>query len=147
MLLSANTLRKIKPLSPFVERSVIRGRSYGLSLAGYDVRCAQNISLHYGKFSLASTVERFRMPNSVLGIVKNKSSWARLGLNVYETVIEPGWEGYLTIEMVNNSRTIEIYEGDPIAQVLFFQVDDRTPGYSGKYQHQKNAPQEAVLEL
>lgn len=147
MLLSAVNLRAIKPVDPFIERTVINGKSAGVSVAGYDIRIKETVTLAPGDFSLASTVERFDMPTDILGLVKNKSSWARVGLNVFETVIEPGWNGFLTIEMVNLSKfTVHIKAGDPIAQVLFFETDEDTVGYSGKYQDQGSFPQEAIFE-
>lgn len=147
MILSAATLRKIRPVSPFHEKTIFNGKSYGVSVSGYDVRIAQSKELENNEFALASTVEYFKMPKNVMGLVKNKSSWARRGLNVYETVIEPGWEGYLTIEMINHGDTLEILEGDPIAQILFMTTDTETDGYTGKYQFQSSGPQEAIYEF
>lgn len=147
-VLSARSIREILPVSPFVERGIIRGRSYGLSIAGYDVRCAQSIALHPGDFTLVSTVEEFRMPNDVLGLVKDKSSWARKGLSVFNTVIEPGWEGFLTMEIVNHGHEeLIIVEGDPLAQIIFQWVDEETVGYTGKYNFQPNRPVEALFEV
>ena len=71
----------------------------------YDVRitCCDAL-IEPGQFLLAATVERFQMPNDLMGIVHDKSTWARRGLVVQNTVIEPGWHGYLTIE-VDQSRS------------------------------------------
>lgn len=148
MILSAQTIRRIKPIDPFVERGVIRGRSYGLSVAGYDIRIAQDMILFGGDFKLASSVERFDMPDDILAEVKDKSSWAREGLSVFNTVIEPGWRGYLTLELKNQGKKhIVLQAGDPIAQVLFYRLDEPTEApYSGKYQDQENMPVPARLE-
>lgn len=148
MILSAQTIRRIKPVDPFVERGVIRGRSYGLSVAGYDIRIAQDMILFGGDFKLASSVERFDMPDDVLAEVKDKSSWAREGLSVFNTVIEPGWRGYLTLELKNQGKKhIVLQAGDPIAQVLFYRLDEPAEApYSGKYQDQENMPVPARLE-
>src|SRR6478736_2339506 len=69
--------------------------SYGESFAGYDVRVEfdgegriQNRKMHPGEFCLASTVESFIMPQDVIGVVHDKSSWARRGLCVQNTIIE-----------------------------------------------------------
>jgi dCTP deaminase len=140
-------LRELRPVTPFVEKTIQNGMSYGLSVAGYDVRIKEHLYLDGLDFNLASTIEYFKMPKDVIGLVKNKSTWARRGLSVYETVIEPGWEGYLTIEMVNHSENmLNIKSGDPIAQILFMRVDQDTSGYSGKYQCQSAGPQEAIFE-
>jgi dCTP deaminase len=147
MIASAHTLRKIQPVSPFVERGVTRGRSYGLSLAGYDIRHSHTMQLAPGMFRLGSSLEKFTMPKHLLGIVHDKSTWARQGLAVQNTVIEPGWEGYLTLEFTNHSdKTLYIEEGDPIAQVIFHFIDVPTPGYTGKYQNQQEGPQGALFE-
>lgn len=150
MILSAQSIRALKPVHPFEERGVVRGRSYGLSVAGYDIRIAESIMLRPGQFALASSVERFIMPDDVLALVKDKSSWARLGLSVFNTVIEPGWRGFLTLELKNQSSyvPITVLAGDPIAQILFERLDapTETP-YSGKYQDQGAGPQPARLEV
>ncbi len=149
MILSANTLRKLNPpiVTPFLERNVVRGRSYGISLAGYDIRVAQGWTLAPNEFRLFSSLEEFNMPRNVVGRVCNKSSWARVGLDIDNTVIEPGWRGYLTLELHNKSQSmINIVTGDPIAQILFEYTDEETPGYTGKYQLAGNYPQEAMYE-
>lgn len=148
MILSAQTIRALQPVSPFEERSVIRGRSYGLSHAGYDIRIAETVTLYPGQFSLASSVERFTMPADVLALVKDKSSWARLGLSVFNTVIEPGWFGHLTYELKNQgAETLQIVSGDPIAQIIFHRLDEPTErAYDGKYQNQEAGPQPARFE-
>lgn len=149
MILSAQTIRSLQPVRPFEERGVIRGRSYGLSVAGYDIRVAQDIWLRAGEFALASSVERFHMPADVLAMVKDKSSWARVGLSVFNTVIEPGWRGYLTLELKNQgSSLLCIQAGDPIAQIIFQWLDVKTEKpYCGKYQDQEAGPQPARLEV
>jgi len=131
-------------IEPFQERSVIRGRSVGCSIAGYDIQIAEDHKLAPGsshRFELGSSVERFSMPRGVIGLVKDKSSWARQGLNVFNTVIEPGWCGYLTLELVyHGDGLLIIMAGDPIAQVIFHWVDVPGEGYSGKYQNQEAGP-------
>lgn len=148
MILSAKTIRAIQPVRPFCERTVHNGRSYGLSYAGYDVRVKQRVMLRAGEFSLASTVERFEMPDDVLAIVHDKSTWARLGLSVFNTVIEPGWHGWLTLELKNqhHSNHLTIEAGDPIAQIVFQRLDDPAAPYSGKYQSQPDRPVSALME-
>lgn len=135
-------------ITPFHERTILRGRSFGLSMAGYDVRIAQNLDVSPGGFVLGSTVERFDMPADLLGLVKDKSSWARAGIAVQNTVIEPGWKGHLTVEITNHGPDeIRIEAGDPIAQILFMLLAaPAVETYQGKYQNQGPAPQEAILE-
>jgi dCTP deaminase len=119
--------------------------SFGLSHAGYDVRIAETMWLMPGMFSLASTVEEFAMPTDLVAFVHDKSSWARRGLSLFNTVIEPGWHGYLTLEMVNNSTDpIRLSSGDPIAQIIFMRMEEPAEKpYSGKYQNQAAGPQGA----
>ena len=90
MILPAQEIRKLRPLDPFVERKVAFGTTYGLGPAGYDVRIAETIWLWPGRFLLASTMEHFDMPNDVMAIVHDKSTWARRGVAVQNTVIEVG---------------------------------------------------------
>lgn len=152
MILSAQSIRKRKGIiTPFYDRTIAHGMSFGLSSCGYDVRIAQNWQLGVGpgaSFALASTIEHFDMPTNVVGKVHDKSTWVRRGLQVFNTVIEPGWRGYLTLELHNVSHEqIMLYEGMPIAQILFELLDEPThQPYSGKYQDQKNHPVPAKLE-
>jgi len=145
MILPAQSIRKIKPILPFVERTVHNGMSYGLSHAGYDVRIAESVMLGQGVVYLASTMEEFLMPNDLIAFVHDKSSWARRGLSLFNTVIEPGWNGFLTLELVNHSNGgLFIAEGDPIAQIIFMRMEEPTERpYTGKYQNQQRGPQVA----
>jgi dCTP deaminase len=146
-VLSAQTLRYVKPVSPFYERTphLASGTTFGLGPCGYDVRLDQNVVLAPGDFTLASTMEYFTMPADVVGVVHDKSTWARRGLAVQNTVIEPGWCGYLTLELTNHSALeIVLSEGTPVAQILFHALDRETDSpYSGKYQNQERGPQSA----
>lgn len=136
------------------------GVSYGLGEAGYDIRIKQDITFyrlfglipmvriidgdiatwHLGKFALASAIEKFNMSPSCVAIVHDKSTWARRALSVFNTVIEPGWKGYLTLELVYHGRKkLHIPAGSGIAQVLFHLVQEPAH-YNGKYQNQENQP-------
>jgi dCTP deaminase len=130
---------------PFVERDVVRGRSFGLSAASYDVRIAESLTIAPGEFRLASTMERFCIPNDVLMVVHDKSSWARRGLAVFNTILDPGWYGYATLELINHEKSaLVILAGDPIAQVVcHLLTEPTTQPYSGKYQDQGAGPQPA----
>jgi dCTP deaminase len=125
------------------------GMSYGLSVCGYDVRIKQRVVLKPGDFALASTVERFDMPDWVVGIVHDKSTLARMGIALQNTVIESGWNGWLTLEVTNHGRQKVVLEaGQPIAQVLFHALSNPTDRpYCGKYQGQPNKPVEAIHEV
>jgi dCTP deaminase len=162
-----------KPLVfPCLEKTIFEGKSFGLSCAGYDLRIHQDITLYpislssllinaipypvadmlsipYRKwFTLASTVEKMHIPNDVIGVLHDKSTWVRHGLTVQNTVIEPGWRGYLTLELKNEGHKIlHIKAGSPIAQVLFYPLTSATEKpYIGKYQDQPNKPVEPVHE-
>lgn len=142
------------------------GTSWGFSEAGYDIRIKQSVLftaggpsglMHVaigdtpescvlfdkGRFALASAIEQFQMPNWLTGIVHDKSTWARRGLSVFNTVIEPGFCGGLTLELVYHGNTeLIIPAGAGIAQVMFHEI--RQPAeYRGKYQHQSNNPEPA----
>jgi dCTP deaminase len=121
----------------------------GLGPAGYDITLAADVVLNpanmVGSFQLASAQEYFRMPPDIIAYVKDKSSWARRGVAVQNTVIEPGWSGYLTLELTNHSPgLVRLYAGTPIAQVVWHRLDMPTDSpYTGKYQYQSAGPQAA----
>lgn len=136
------------------------GVSYGLGEAGYDIRIKQDITFYrlfglipmvkivdgntttwqFGKFALASAIEKFNMSPSCVAIVHDKSTWARRALSVFNTVVEPGWKGYLTLELVYHGRKkLHIPAGSGIAQVLFHLVQEPAQ-YNGKYMNQENKP-------
>lgn len=154
MILSGKTIQKLQIMEPFYGRTRHEGLTFGCGPAGYDVRVEfddnevqQEVMMLPGQFLLASTIERFTMPSDVVGIVHDKSTWARLGLACQNTVIEPGWQGWLTLELTNHGLDpILIKRGMPIAQVIFHFVDDDTVGYEGKYQDQKRGPVKPIIE-
>jgi len=148
MILPAQYIRIYKPIKPFCERTKSWGMSYGLSAAGYDIRIAEDIMLFKGDFKLASSLEEFNMPNNLLAYVKDKSTWARQGLAVQNTFIEPGWKGYLTLELTNHSQLpITLRSGMPIAQIIFHQLIEPTEQpYDGKYQNQSAGAQRPIFE-
>ncbi len=154
-ILSAQSIRKRgELLTPFVDRTEFRMTNGavltgGLTHAGYDVHLVlADKNMHWiepGEFLLAATVERFKMPNDLIGLVHDKSSMARRGIALQNTVIEPGWEGYLTLEITNHGPDgMYLETGMPIAQVIFHLLDEPTDApYQGKYQNQEFGPQRA----
>lgn len=148
MILSGQSIRRRGIFTPFHERTLAHGMTFGLGPAGYDVRIAETITLSPGGWSLASTIEHFSMPRDLLGRVADKSTWARRGLALQNTIIEPGWRGYLTLELSHHgSGHLIIEAGMPIAQIIFDCLDEpaETP-YSGKYQDQRAGAVPAILE-
>lgn len=136
-------------ITPFVgEKVVHNGMSYGLSAASYDVRIANDLVLRPRGYSLANTLEDFDMPANVVGYVYDKSSWARKFVSAFNTLIDPGFKGNLTLELVNNSiETVELRAGDPICQIVFVWLDEATERpYQGKYQNQKSEPQPFIYD-
>lgn len=149
MILSSNEIAKrMDMIVPFAFGSKFKGLSYGLSIAGYDIRIDQDLWIMPKGFRLASSFEAFCMPTDLIARVCDKSTWARQGITVQNTVIEPGWRGYLTLEICNHScRPRKIFRGAPIAQVIFEEIKNPTTlGYTGKYQNQPRGPQEARFE-
>lgn len=144
--------------------------SYGLSSFGYDVRCANEFkvftNLHAtivdpkafdernfvsfesdvciippNSFALARTVERFTIPRDVLVVCLGKSTYARCGIIVNVTPLEPEWEGYVTLEFSNTTNLpAKIYANEGCAQLVFFQSDQPCDvsykDRAGKYQGQ-----------
>jgi dCTP deaminase len=91
-------------------------------------------------FALAESVERFNIPDDVLAVCTGKSTYARCGLVVPITPLEPGWHGVLTIELSNTAPVpLKVYAEEGIAQLLFFRGVEKCQnpyGYFGQYQGQ-----------
>jgi len=93
-----------------------------------------------GRFLRASAIDKFDMPKRVVSIIHDKSTWAREGLSVFNTVAEPGWTGFLTLEFVfHGNERIDLPAGAGIAQAIFHKTT-RTAQYEGKYQDQEDRP-------
>lgn len=160
-----------KMIEPFEDRRVRpQVISYGLSSYGYDVRIADEFKIFtnvFGamvdpkafdpksfvdyrgdvcviapnSFALGRTIEYFRVPRNVMTICVGKSTYARCGIITNVTPLEPGWEGYITLEISNTTPLpAKIYAHEGIAQILFFESDeDCEVSYAdkaGKYQGQ-----------
>ena len=144
--------------------------SYGTSSYGYDVRCADEFKIFTNinhavvdpkafdpdsfvdfkgdvciippnSFALARTVEYFRIPRSVLTVCLGKSTYARCGIIVNVTPLEPEWEGHVTLEFSNTTPLpAKIYANEGVAQMLFFESDEicevSYADRGGKYQGQ-----------
>lgn len=161
MILNGASLYKAAPIKHMASGKIKEnGYSWGLSEAGYDIRIKQDIlfdgrsscavqkdgSWSDGRFCLASAIEEFQMPPNLVGVVHDKSTWARQGLSVFNTVIEPEWSGFLTLELVYHGKgLLRIPAGTGIAQVVFHLTIENAQ-YAGKYQNQEDKPQEAILE-
>lgn len=91
-------------------------------------------------YALGVTVERFVIPEDILAICLGKSTYARTGVIVNVTPLEPGWTGHLTLEISNSSDSdVRVYAGEGIAQLVFLRGDRPDITYadrSGKYQGQ-----------
>ena len=144
--------------------------SYGLSSYGYDIRCAPEFkiftNIHSAQvdpknfdsrgfvdikgdyciippnsFALARTLEYMRIPANVLVLCVGKSTYARCGLVVNVTPLEPEWEGRITLEFSNTTNLpAKIYANEGVAQLLFFESDEQCSitykQRKGKYQGQ-----------
>jgi dCTP deaminase len=153
MILPAQHIRKFAidylMITPFSERTVFNGKTFGLGPATYDCRCRQRVILGPGEFELASTIERVNLPYDIRATVCDKSSWARLGLSVQNTKIDPGFRGHVTLELNNNhhKNLLIIEEGDPIMQLEFAYLSESTElPYNGKYQDQGDKVVESIWE-
>lgn len=147
MILNGKLLLKAAPIKDMLtSKERAHGVSYGLSEAGYDIRVKQDIYLDTNdRFVLASAIEEFQMPPHLVGVVHDKSTWARQGLSVFNTVIEPGFFGGLTLEIVyHGSGSIRIPAGAGIAQVLFYELHEQAR-YEGKYSGQSTDPTPAIF--
>jgi dCTP deaminase len=145
--------------------------SYGTSSYGYDLRCADEFKIFTNinstivdpkdfdarnfvdfrgpvciippnSFALARTVEYFRIPRDTLVVCLGKSTYARCGIIVNVTPLEPEWEGHVTLEFSNTTPLpARIYANEGVAQMLFFQSDEvcetSYADRGGKYQGQR----------
>lgn len=167
MIINSDELLALEPIKGMATAKVSHnGVSHGLGEAGYDIRIKQDIrfspdaygdfkvslkdgdmlskQVTRGRFALASAMEYFQMPPNLVGVVHDKSTWARRGLSVFNTVIEPGWCGYLTLELVyHGNGVLHIPAGSGIAQVLFHEVAIPQE-YRGKYANQPDRPTPAI---
>ncbi len=153
------------------ERDGNRIISYGTSSYGYDVRCSTEFKIFTNinssivdpknfdaksfvdvssdvciippnSFALARTIETFRIPRNVLTVCLGKSTYARCGIIVNVTPLEPEWEGQVTLEFSNTTPLpAKIYANEGVAQMLFFESDEvcetSYADRGGKYQGQQ----------
>lgn len=160
MIINGKALLKAAPIRDMLaEKRREHGVSHGLAEAGYDIRIKQDITFYpaenqlmidhewvKGRFTIASTLEEFDLPDDLVGVVHDKSTWARKGLSVFNTVLEPKWSGFLTLELVyHGGDVLHIPAGAGIAQVLFHKID-QPAAYNGKYQDQADKPVPAKFE-
>ncbi len=144
----ARMVREHAMIDPFTPAQVSEGITYGLSSYGYDVRLADEFltpvadesvldpkmlpetefhadrrevyTLAPGAFVLGRTLEYLRIPREALGLCYGKSTYARCGLVVNVTPLEPEWEGHVTMCLVNaGPRPVRLHAGDGIAQIVF----------------------------
>jgi len=99
-------------------------------------------------FVLGESIETFHMPDYVMGVCVGKSTYARTGIIVSMTPLEPGWKGVLTLEIYNSlPMPVSIYPGEGICQVIFFEGGKCNATYAdrnGKYQNQAGLTQAKV---
>ena len=158
-------------IKPFVSKQVRKGKiSFGLSSYGYDARVSNEFKIFTNvnsgvvdpkvfkkkvllqkreeciippnSFALARTIEYFKIPENVLVICLGKSTYARCGIIVNVTPLEPGWEGHVTLEFSNTTPLpAKIYANEGVAQFVFLKGNEKPEvSYAerkGKYMKQK----------
>ena len=159
-------------INPFEENQVRDNKiSYGLSSYGYDARVSNEFKIFTNvnsevidpknfkqsnfiskkvseciippnSFVLASTVEYFKIPNDIMVICLGKSTYARCGIIVNVTPLEPGWEGYVTLEFSNTTPLpAKVYANEGAAQFIFLKGNEKPEvtyaDRDGKYMKQK----------
>jgi len=165
-------VREHDMIDPFAESQVREGViSYGVSSYGYDLRVADEFKIftnvnstivdpkHFDEksfvefrgpvcivppnsFALARSVEWLKIPRSVLTICLGKSTYARCGIIVNVTPLEPEWEGFVTLEISNTTPLpARVYSNEGLCQIVFFESDEicetSYKDKKGKYQAQK----------
>ena len=161
-----------KMIKPFVSKQIRKGKiSFGLSSYGYDARVSNHFKIFTNvnstivdpknfkkegfvtkksnvcvippnSFALATTVEYFKIPENVIVICLGKSTYARCGIIVNVTPLEPGWEGHVTLEFSNTTPLpAKIYANEGAAQFVFIKGNEKPEvSYArrkGKYMKQK----------
>jgi dCTP deaminase len=142
-------------INPFEEKQVREGViSYGLSSYGYDLRVADEFKIFTNvnttivdpkqfdarsfvefkgpacivpsnSFALARSVEYFKIPRNVLTICVGKSTYARCGIIVNVTPLEPEWEGFVTLEISNTTPLpARVYSNEGLCQIIFLESDE-----------------------
>lgn len=131
-------------ITNWVERGehLLTGCSFGLGPSSYDVRIDRDLVLHPKEFEIVGTIEDFSIPIDVCADVKDKSTYARLGVSGFNTYLDAGWSGNLTLELVNHStRSVHVPRGAPILQVVFSRLEEPTEfpyPQNAKYQNQRS---------
>lgn len=99
--------------------------------------------------ALGVSAEWFCMPRDVTGVVLGKSTLAREGVLINCTPLEPGWQGYLTIEIINlnHSNPVVLYLGEGVAQVQFHQHNPVETSYADKHGKYQNQPEQPTLAI
>jgi dCTP deaminase len=159
-------------ITPFADRQLREGViSYGVSSYGYDLRVADEFKIftnvnttivdpkHFdarslvefkgevcivppNSFALARSVEYFKIPRNVLTVCLGKSTYARCGIIVNVTPLEPEWEGFVTLEISNTTPLpARVYSNEGLCQIVFFESDELCEvsyrDKKGKYQAQQ----------
>ena len=167
-----NMAKSHEMINPFEENQVRDNKiSYGLSSYGYDARVSNEFKIFTNvnsevidpknfkqsnfiskkvseciippnSFVLASTVEYFKIPNDIMVICLGKSTYARCGIIVNVTPLEPGWEGYVTLEFSNTTPLpAKVYANEGAAQFIFLKGNEKPEvtyaDRDGKYMKQK----------
>ena len=165
-------VKKFRMIKPFKGSQVKNGViSFGVSSYGYDFRIADEFKIFTNinnavvdpknfnpasfvnfkgrecvippnSFVLGRSIEYFRIPREVLGLCVGKSTYARCGIIVNVTPLEPEWEGYITVEISNTTPLpAKIYAGEGISQIIFIcgrkECQVSYADKKGKYQRQK----------
>jgi dCTP deaminase len=158
-------------IEPFADRQVREGKiSFGVSSYGYDLRVSDEFKIFTNinstvvdpknfdarsfvefkgdvciippnSFALARSVEYFRVPRHILTVCVGKSTYARCGIIVNVTPLEPEWEGFVTLEISNTTPLpAKVYANEGLCQILFFESDEPCEisykDKQGKYQKQ-----------
>ena len=167
-----NMAKSHEMINPFEENQIRDNKiSYGLSSYGYDARVSNEFKIFTNvnsevvdpknfkqsnfiskkvseciippnSFVLASTVEYFKIPNDIMVICLGKSTYARCGIIVNVTPLEPGWEGYVTLEFSNTTPLpAKVYANEGAAQFIFLKGNEKPEvtyaDRDGKYMKQK----------
>lgn len=138
-ILSSQTIRRLKLVSPLHLSYKVNGMSAGLSCCGVDLTIGEDVILPPKTQVNSFVSEHVSLPPNIRAKIENKSTWARMGIDASATTnAEPGWCGYLTLEIYNRTWWFKrLKRGTPIVQIVFEYLDEPTEKpYKGKYQNQ-----------
>lgn len=136
MILSSHSIRSRLDKSDEKERLILKPYAEeSQQPASYDLRASEPVMIRRNIMTLLASKEWVELPVDVAATLRCRSSFARRGIFISGGFVDPGFRGHLTLCLYNcGTEDVSVQEGDRIVQMVFYEVDTPTDGYSGRYQ-------------